>query len=123
MLSESIKKSELTPLPNTRPKHKESLEIAALTAEFLAKGGKIKTAKGHTKDYVDGFVINGKGECYRWPERQRIIEMMTSKQITQKRLAAVIKKPLVSVKKWLTAESTPDMQERELIKSAIERIQ
>ena len=37
----------ITSLPNNRPKNKESLEIAALTAEFLARGGQIKRAKGN----------------------------------------------------------------------------
>ena len=65
MINEQFLPTErpITSLPNTRPKYKESLEIASLTAEFLAFGGKIKTTKGHTKDYVDGFVINGKDEC------------------------------------------------------------
>lgn len=49
MINEQLPPTEkpITALPNNRPKTKESLEIAALTAEFLANGGTIKQANGN----------------------------------------------------------------------------
>ena len=58
MINEQIKPTErpITSMPNNRPKHKESLEIAALTAEFLANGGTIKTTKGNKINKQQDFL-------------------------------------------------------------------
>ena len=114
MLSESIKKPELTSLPNNRPKHKESLEIAALTAEFLKNGGIIKQANGNSLN----IAMNPLAQDI-WPNREKILKIFKEKKIRASDLARRFKKSQQLITQWLTGARAPDNKEREKLENIV----
>ena len=78
MINEQFLPTErpITALPSNRPKTKESLEIAALTAEFLANGGTIKQANGNKIDDVDFNCFSEN----QWQNREKILKIYNDKK-------------------------------------------
>ena len=110
MINEQFLPTErpITALPSNRPKTKESLEIAALTEVFLAKGGKIKAAKGNKIDDVDSNCFSEN----QWQNREKILKIYKEKKIKASALAKRFKKTQQMITHWLTGVRIPDVQER-----------
>lgn len=109
MINEQLAPTErITSLPNNRPKKKESLEIAALTAEFLARGGQIKRTKGNQLHVA----MNPLAQDV-WPNREKVLRIFKEKGIKPGDLARRFKKSQQLITQWLTGARTPDNQERE----------
>ena len=117
MINEQFLSTErpITSLPNNRPKTKESLEIAALTEVFLAKGGKIKAAKGNKIDdvYFNCFSEN------QWQNREKILKIYKEKKIKASALAKRFKKTQQMITHWLNGVRIPDIQERAQLEDMI----
>jgi len=104
--------------PRHTPKTAESAEIALLTEEYLAKGGKIKTGHGNNLDKPNTFLV---GEAVTvWPQREYVLQIMRQKFISKGGLATKTKLRLSLVSKFLAGEQLPDKQEREIILTAVE---
>lgn len=118
MINEQLAPTErpITSLPNNRPKNKESLEIAALTAEFLANGGTIKQANSNKinkqQDFLPGDVS--------WHELPKVLRIMRKKYITKSALSKKTKIKFSLLSKFLSGEQLPDMRERGLILTTVE---
>lgn len=109
MINEQLAPTEkpITALPNNRPKTKESLEIAALTAEFLARGGQIKRAKGNQLHVAMNPLTQD-----IWPNREKVLRILKEKGIKPGDLARRFKKSQQLITQWLTGARTPDNNER-----------
>jgi hypothetical protein len=104
--------------PLYKPKTEESLEIARLTQEFEAKGGKIKKDNANPSSKTDTFLV---GDAFLvWPQREHILRLMRQKFISKDKLAAKTKLRLSLVSKFLAGEQLPDKQEREIILTSVE---
>ena len=116
MINEQLAPTErpLTLLPNNRPKTKESLEIAALTAEFLARGGQIKRAKGNQLHVA----MNPLAQDV-WPNREKVLKIFKEKKIRASDLAKRFKKSQQLITQWLTGTRTPDNEERVKIEKLV----
>ena len=116
MINEQLPPTEkpITALPNNRPKHKESLEIAALTAEFLARGGQIKRVKGNQLNVA----INPLAQDI-WPEREKVLKIFKEKKIRASDLARRFKKSQQLITQWLTGTRTTDNEERVKIEKLV----
>jgi uncharacterized protein YjhX (UPF0386 family) len=117
MINEQFLPTEqpLTSLPNNRPKTKESLEIAALTEVFLAKGGKIKAAKGNKIDDVDFNCFSEN----QWQNREKILKIYKEKKIKASALAKKFKKTQQMITHWLTGVRIPDKEDRKKLEEMI----
>lgn len=117
MINEQFLPTErpITSLPSNRPKTKESLEIAALTEVFLAKGGKIKEAKGNKIDDVDFNCFSEN----QWQNREKILKIYKDKKIKASALAKKFKKTQQMITHWLTGVRIPDVQERAQLEDMI----
>lgn len=109
-------KRPITSLPNNRPKYKESLEIAALTAEFLANGGTIKKANGNSLN----IAMNQLAQDV-WPNREKVLKIFKEKKIKASDLARRFKKSQQLITHWLTGARTPDNQEREKLENIVKK--
>lgn len=116
MINEQLAPSTkpITSLPNNRPKTKESLEIAALTAEFLARGGQIKRAKGNQLHVA----MNPLAQDI-WPNREKILKIFKEKKIRASDLARRFKKSQQLITQWLLGIRTPDNEERAKIEKLV----
>ena len=116
MINEQFLPTErpITSLPNNRPKYKESLEIAALTAEFLANGGTIKQANGNSLN----IAMNPLAQDI-WPNREKVLKIFKEKKIKASALAKKFKKTQQMITHWLTGVRTPDNQERAQLEDMI----
>lgn len=104
----------MTSLPNNRPKTKESLEIAALTAEFLARGGTIKKANGNSLN----IAMNPLAQDI-WPNREKVLKIFKEKKIKASDLARRFKKSQQLITQWLTGARVPNNQEREKLENIV----
>lgn len=116
MINEQLPPTEkpITALPNNRPKTKESLEIAALTAEFLARGGQIKRVKGNQLHVA----MNPLAQDI-WPEREKVLAILKEKKIKASDMARRFKKSKQLITQWLTGVRAPDNEEREKIERLV----
>ena len=116
MINEQLPPSErpITALPNNRPKTKESLEIAALTAEFLARGGQIKRVKGNQLHVA----MNPLAQDI-WPEREKVLAIFKEKKIKASDLARRFKKSQRLITQWLTGARVPNNHEREKLENIV----
>lgn len=116
MINEQLAPTEkpITALPNNRPKAKESLEIAALTAEFLARGGQIKRAKGNQLHVA----MNPLAQDI-WPNREKVLKIFKEKKIKASDMARRFKKSQQLITQWLTGTRTPDNEERVKIEKLV----
>jgi ribosome-binding protein aMBF1 (putative translation factor) len=109
MINEQLAPTEkpITALPNNRTKAKESLEIAALTAEFLARGGQIKRVKGNQLHVA----MNPLAQDI-WPNREKVLKIFKEKKIKASDMSRRFKKSQQLITQWLTGARTPDNEER-----------
>jgi len=120
MINEQVFNAKFRPPmpPLYKPKTEESLEIARLTQEFEANGGKIKSDNAKPCAKTDTFLV---GDSFViWPQREQVLRLMREKFITQNGLAKKTKLRFSLVSKILAGERLPDKQERELILSVVE---
>lgn len=116
MINEQLAPTEkpITALPNNRPKTKESLEIAALTAEFLARGGVIKQANGNSLNVAMNTFAQDV-----WPNREKVLKIFKEKKIKANDLARRFKKSQQLITQWLTGARAPDNKEREKLENIV----
>lgn len=120
MINEQILDAKFIPPspPRHQPKHEESAEIALLTEDYLANGGKIKTGQGNKIDKQQTFIIN---EAFAvWPQRDYVLRVMRQKYISKDCLATKTKLRLSLITQVLAGERLPDNREREIILNAVE---
>ena len=119
MINEQLAPTErpITSLPNNRPKYRESLEIAALTAEFLANGGTIKQANGNSLN----IAMNPLAQDIL-PNREKVLKIFKEKGIKPGDLARRFKKSQQLITHWLTGVRVPDNQEREKLENIIKEL-
>ena len=104
--------------PLYKPKIEESEEIARLTQEFEAKGGKIKIGHGNKSDKTVQFVM---GDNFTvWPQREYVLQVMRKKFITKSGLATKTKLRFSLLSQVLAGDRLPDNRERQIILDAVE---
>ena len=98
-------------VPSQRIKTHEQAELDALTAEFLARGGVIKQAKGNQLDKKTEFVLRN-----NWEALPRVLSIMEKQKISKKALHKIVPNvPYHVLLKWLRGERMPNNENKSII--------
>ena len=94
-------------VPSQRIKTHEQAELDALTAEFLARGGVIKQAKGNQTEFV---------QRNNWEALPRVLSIMEKQKISKKALHKIVPNvPYHVLLKWLRGERMPNNENKSII--------
>lgn len=100
-------------VPSQRIKTHEQAELDALTAEFLARGGKITQTKGNQLDKKTEFVQRN-----NWEALPSVLAVMEKQKISKKALHKIVPNvPYHLFLKWLRGERMPDNENKSIIES------